>query len=270
VLRAGAAPEACGEGRRGKYGKPQPRKQSAIEKENQTMSTKRSGIGPGTRLETGAAILAAAQVVDTALVKPRLTIFIAAHRSYVGAQGKVDAAYAELRAALRKVTRRDMDLDEAVEALALALANEGKPRINPFATYGAEAPSVVKKMISGDEAQAVHQLVANVQRAKTLSQRTRDAARGAEQAARSVDALLLPVEQLEVNLRDARHQRDTIGQRWDAALAALRRAVRSAADEGADGLYTALFGHAPRPSRKSTKPTPAPAPDPAPAPATGV
>lgn len=223
---------------------------------------KGSGRGPATRLEIGAAIVAAARVVDTALIKPRLSTFTVAHRSYADAQGKVKAAEANLRAAQAKLGRRDLEVDDAVEALALALANEGQPRLKPFAAFGAGTPSSMRHLTARDKAAAVHQLVANVQRAKTLSQKSCDAARAAEQAARNAEAAFLPIDHLEVSRRDLRRQRETIGRRWDTALTALRRETRSAADDGAPGLYPALFGWAARVSRKNGKP--APAPDPAP------
>jgi hypothetical protein len=239
-----------------------------LEKENQTMDIiKGSGRGPATRLETGAAIVAAAGVVDTALIKARLSAFMLAHRAYAGAQDKVEAAEADLRAAQARLGRRNLEVDDAVEALALALANEGHSRLKPFAAFGAGTPSSVQHLTARDKPKAVHHLVANVQRAKTLSQKTRDAARAAEQAARNAEAAFLPIDHLEVSRRDLRRQRDTIGRRWDTALTALRRETRSAADDGAPGLYTALFGWAARAIRKNGKPAPAPEPAPPPTPA---
>ena len=221
------------------------------------METRKAGMSPGNRLETGAAILAAARVVDTELVTPRLTKFTAAHRSYVAAQRKVEAVEAQVREAQAGVLRSDAEQDEAVEALARALVAEGQPRTNPFAAFGAAAPSAVKKLTVAEEAKAIHQLVAAVQRSKTVNQVTRDAAQAAEQAARAMEAALLPMDSLEVALRNARHERDAVGQTWETTLAALRRGARSAADDGAPGLYTALFGRVNRPTTKKAKPAPA-------------
>ncbi len=220
------------------------------------------GMGPGNRLEAGAAILAAAQVVDTAPIKLRLAAFLAAHRSYIGAQGKVDSAAADARAAQAKVARREADVHAAVEALALALINDGQPRTKPFAAFGSLTPSLAKHLTGRDKTKGIHQLVAAVERNKTVSQKARDAAHATEQAVRALEGALLPLGQLAANLREARCQRDTIGRKWDIALAALRRETRSAADDGAPGLYPALFGTAR--TRKRVKPTPEP--DPAPGP----
>lgn len=132
---------------------------------------------------------------------------------------------------------------------------------------GAGSPSSVRHLTARDKAAAVHQLVANVQRAKTLGQKSCDAARAAEQSARNMEAAILCIDHLAVSRRDLRRQRDTIGRRWDSALTALRRETRSAAEDGAPGLYPALFGWAARASRKNGKPAPAPEPAPPPTPA---
>jgi hypothetical protein len=47
---------------------------------------------PGMRLQLGASVLAAARALDTRLVKDGLGRFEQAHRDYVDAQRKVDAA----------------------------------------------------------------------------------------------------------------------------------------------------------------------------------
>jgi hypothetical protein len=231
------------------------------------MNTRRYRTGPGSRLETGAAILAAAHVVDTAPIKGRLSTFSAAHRSYAGAQDKVGAAARDVRAARAKVGRRGAELEAAVEALALALATEGHSRTKPFAAFGALTPSSVKLLAVDDKIRAVEQLVDRVEQAKAVSQKTRDVAQAAARAARNLAAALVPIAQLEASLRELRWRRDTLGNKWDTALAALRRDTLSAADEGAPGLYPALFGRSAHPIRKRAQPAPAPTPVPTPEPA---
>ncbi len=54
------------------------------------------GPKPGGRLQTGAAILAGAEVIDCHWVEPRLRAFAGAHGVYVDAQRQVDAAHAVL------------------------------------------------------------------------------------------------------------------------------------------------------------------------------
>src|SRR5258708_38927553 len=157
-----------------------------------TMQATGHGNGPGNRLGKGAAILAAAHLVDTAPVKLRLSRFLTAHRGYVGAQGKVDAAESDLRAAQAKVARREIEVDQAVETLALALANGGHSRTQPFAAFGAVAPAFVNALAIRNKVEAIHQLVDRVQHA-AVSQKSRASARAADQAARSLAAALLPV-----------------------------------------------------------------------------
>lgn len=206
------------------------------------MKTKRIGPSPGTRLAIGAVVFAAAKMVATKLITRKLTTFIAAQRSYKAAHRNVEAVEAKMEGLQRSVALHDAEQDEAVEALARELAHEGHGRTNPFAAFGAPSPALIKKRSWAVEAKTIHQLVATVQRSKTVSQSARDAAGAAERAAVALEAALPQLDALEVTLRDARHKRETAGQTWDTALAALRRAARVAADDGAPGLYPALFG----------------------------
>ena len=61
------------------------------------MKTKKSAMGPGTRLEIGAVILAAAELTDTKPVKARLERFASVHRDYTGAQRKVEALETQIQ-----------------------------------------------------------------------------------------------------------------------------------------------------------------------------
>ncbi len=65
------------------------------------------------------------------------------------------------------------------------------------------------------------------------------------------------MDKLQAGLRAARDARATAGTTWDKALQALKRGTRAAADDGAPGLYKALFGHT-RPKRKALVPAPVP------------
>ena len=63
------------------------------------MNTKQNGPSTKAQLEAGAAIVAAAQVVDVAVIKPRMNTFVTAQREYVAAQQAVEAADSERRKA---------------------------------------------------------------------------------------------------------------------------------------------------------------------------
>jgi hypothetical protein len=228
------------------------------------MATKKSKMAPATRLEIGAVILAAAELAETTPVKARLATFAGVHRDYMGAQRKVEAVEAQIADLQAQVAKGDAEQDEAVEALARALVFEGQPRANPFATLGGVAPSLVKKMPFGEEAATIQQLVTAVQRSKTVSQATRDAAAAAAQAAQAMLTALEPADKLEAALLAARRRRDALGEKWDADLLLLKRGARFAADEGAPKLYGALFGRFVKPTTKKAKPARASAPAAAP------
>jgi len=224
---------------------------------------------PGNRLDAGAAILAAARAIDVRLVKLRLAKFERANRAYADAQRKVEAAEAQLRVAQERLSERDVDQDEAVEALARALVAAGRPRANPFTAFGDLAPGAVMRMPFGEEAKEVRRLAAAVQREKSASKLALAAAQAATRAAQAVEAALPAVAKLEVVVREARHTRDAVGQTWESALAALKRGARAAADDGAPELYATLFARLVRPAKRDTKPAPAPSPpEPGPVPAT--
>jgi len=228
------------------------------------MATK-TKFSPGSRRATGVAILAAARAVDTRLIKGRLAAFEKVQRDYIAAQSDVENEDARLRAAQTRVGECDAAQDEAVESLARALVADGQPRANPFASFGTPAPSSLGKLPPADEAKAIHRLVATVQRNKTISKATLQAAQAADKAAKAVEQALLPLDKLQTALKTARHTRDAIGQSWESALAALKRGARSAADDGAPQLYATLFQTLAQPNSKSKKPAPQPEPKSAPA-----
>jgi len=235
------------------------------------MAIRTIGTSPGARVQAGASVLAAAKAVDTRLVKGRLAAFERAHRSYVEAQRKVDAAETQLHAAQARLGETDAVQDDAVEKLARALVADGQPRNNPFAAFGAPSPSGLTRLSCADEVKGVHRLVAAVQRNKSLSKPAQLAAQAADKAARAVEQALAPLDKLQGAVREARHTRDAVAQTWESTLAALKRGVRAAADDGAPQLYATLFSHSARSTTKNSMVVPPPpvsaAAPPAPAPA---
>lgn len=205
------------------------------------MAARLRTTSPGLRLQLGGSVLSAARAVDTRLVKDRLGRFARMHRTYVGAQEKVDTAESKLRAAQARLAECDTVLDEAVETLAGVLCADGAPRGNPFDAFGAPSPGTLMRLPFAEEAEGVHQLVAAVERSKGASKATLQAAQAAEKAAKAVEEALVPIAKLQDNVRDARRARDAVGQGWESALASLKRGARAAADEGAPDLYPTLF-----------------------------
>jgi hypothetical protein len=171
------------------------------------------------------------------------------HRGYVTAQRKVDAAESQLRGAQARLAECDATQDEAVIVLAGALIGEGQPYTNAFEAFGVPAPKTLTRLPSAQAVEAVHQLVAAVQRSKGISEATLKAAQAADKAAGIVEQALAPIAKLQDNVRHARRMRDALGQGWESALATLRRGARLVADEGAPDLYAALFP----PPRAATK-----------------
>ncbi len=223
---------------------------------------------PSTRLKLGQAVLNAAQVVDTKRVQARLKEFAEVHRTYADAQRRVDEAEAKLDAEKLRLQHVETDQDEAIEQLARCLVADGQPRLNPFDAFGAEAPGRIKGMPPSDKVAATTTLVGALRRNQALPSATQDAVQRTEQAAKALEAALPPMAAIEAELLAARQMRDVIGQRWDDAIAVLRRRVRAATDEGAPGLYAALFESNRRPSKKpkaeapqaTAPPTPLPTP----------
>ena len=219
-------------------------------------SKKRS---PGMRLQRGASVLSAAEAVDTRLVKDRLTSFERVHRSYVNAQRKLDAAEAELRRAQGRLEEHRAVQGEALDGLAGALVADGQPLTNPFEAFGAPSRGGFERLGYGEEAEAVHELVTAVLRSKAPSKIVVQAAQAAEKAATSLERTLGPIAKLQDRIFNARKFRDTVGHDWDAALSALKRGARAAADEGAPTLYARLFPPVVRaaPKGKGAEETPA-------------
>jgi hypothetical protein len=213
-------------------------------------------LGPGARAEIGAAVLAAAEAVDTRLVDPRLAVFAETHRRYMAAQRKVEAAEAQLASARVRLGRCDAAQDECVDVLARAVVSDGQPRANPFRAFGLPSPASMQRLAMAAEAQAIHELVTALRGRAETSAATLRAAAVAMQAARSVELALLPMVKLEAAARVARHTRDVIGQRWDGDLAALKRAAVAAIDDGAPNLHRALFGRHRRAAGTRAKPRP--------------
>lgn len=212
------------------------------------MAVRLKKVSPGSRLHAGTAVLANARAVDTRLIQDRLDRFEQAHRSYVAAQKKVDLVSVPLTAALKEVGERDAVQSNAVDALALALANEGHPMRTPFEAFDGPTPPALTRLSPAEEAAGIHELVATILRSGRVNEATKAAARAADGAASAVEKALEPIAALETTVRAARHTRDTLGRAWDDALSGLKRSARSAADAGAPELYGRLF-----PPRAATK-----------------
>jgi hypothetical protein len=224
------------------------------------MPTLKAAQTPGNRVEVGDTILERAKNHDTAVVKARLTAFAAVHGRYVKASEAADAALANWRAALAVVAERDVDQDDAVDALALALANDGASRTAPFKGISAYSPSRLKALASEAEAKALRKVAANAAKRRGASKDTLDAARRCVAAAAAVESSQRKAEKPLAAYHKALASRDAWERPWEAAFVSLKRGARFHDEEGtAKGLYAGLFAaDAPAPKRASKKKPDAP------------
>lgn len=220
-----------------------------------------SGNSPGTRITAGDDVLRAAEQVTTAAVAKKLTAFRKRHGAYCAADKRVKQALARQTKQERLLGQKDAAQDGDVDVLATKLAGDGLPRTNPFKPFGAPAPSALKVTDAKDEAVILVDLSAKVQKRAGLSDASRAAAKKATGSARAVLAAAKPIPALAKKVRDAMAARETLAPGWEKAFAVLKRAARTAEDDGAPGLYEALFVRsAPKaPAKKKAAKQPAPA-----------
>lgn len=193
---------------------------------------------PTARIKTGTAIRTAAEVVDTKPVNTRLQAFLTAHTAYVEAQRKLEEAEALLRSEQVRLAAIEPGF---VDGLARALIADGQALANPFAAFGAPSPAAIRSLPLFEKPQAFRDLAASVQRRTTPSPGVLAAVQMVEQLANQLDPTTGTIGSLRSEVAKARQVRDVLGQSWETTLAALRRGARAAADEGAPGLYSALF-----------------------------
>src|SRR5262249_27689488 len=118
---------------------------------------------------------------------------------------------------------------------------DGLPRMNPFKPFGAPAPAALCKMGYGDEAEKLLELTKAVLKKKGLSSNSMAKARKAGAAAKKVLAEIKPIAKLAKTRASATSAREALEQAWETAFAALKRGARAAEDDGAKGLFAALF-----------------------------
>lgn len=216
------------------------------------------------RLAAGDALIAATATVNTRPIAARLTAFTRAHAALRKATDALSAAESKLIAAQQKVAEADADQDLAVDALANALVTLGQPRTRPFEGLSKLAPSRVRQLGYDAEAKALTAIVAKVRKRKGLTPAVNTACREAARSAQAVLDALDPVAAIAAQVDDARTKRDALTQPWETALATLKRVTRVAEDDGAKGLFDALFRATAAPKKPRAKKATTPAPTPTP------
>ena len=212
---------------------------------------------PRARREVGTMVLAAANVVDTKPVKTPLAVFKKAHVAFVKAADKVAAAEAVRDAAHASVAGCDVTQDGSVEPLVLALVLAGAPRLTPLKGLSNMTPSELKKMAAAKAAKELLRIVAAVTKRGGVTPGLKRALKGTTDAATAVQKAMVSVVPREKLYQESLAGRDALSQPWETALAYLKRAARVAEDNGATGLFAALFQrNAETPKKKKpAKPT---------------
>jgi len=228
------------------------------------MPTIDSGRSSTSRIAAGEDVLRAAKHAHVKPVAAKLAAFAKTHAAYVKAEAVVEKARDALATQQRAVGEKDAVQDEVVDALASALAGDGFPRTNPFKPFGARAPSKLKVVAAVDEAEEAIALASKVGKHAAASKASRGVAAKLTAASRAVIAAAKPLDGLAKRLAAAQADRDALALPWEKAFSVLKRAARAAGDDGAPGLYEALFVRsAPKPAAKKAaakKPAPAPTP----------
>lgn len=212
---------------------------------------------PGARRTVGQAVLAAARVVDTKPVKARLAAFARAHLAFLAAADKVTAAEAVRDAAQAAVAEADVAQDAAVDALVLALVTAGAPRLSPLKGLSNVAPHDLKRLATQRQAKEVLRITAALTKRGGATPGLRRATKAAGDAAGAVLKAIASVGPRERLYQESLAARDALSQPWETSLAYLKRAVRVAEDDGAEGLFAAMFQRAAEAPRKRAVKAPA-------------
>ncbi len=221
------------------------------------MAILQSKDNPGSRIDAGDRVLAAAKAVATRPIRAKLAAFAQAHAAYVAAEGAARQAEAKLREAEAAVGAADAEQDAALLALAAKMSGDGAPRLAPFkalAPLRVPAPSDLIALAVEKEVKLTEQIAKAAAKWKAAGAQTRAAAARLARAAAAVKAALARVPGAERPFTEARARRDALGIPWERAFAHLKNAARAAEDDGATGLFDALFAGPPRAPRKPRTP----------------
>ena len=210
------------------------------------------------RLQDGLSILAAARTLNSTLITARLAAFEAAQKGYQGAHDEAGVAAARRRAAKTGLKELAADLRKALQAVIRGLVNDGQPRLNPFDAFEVPAPAALMALPIAARVEAVHRLVAAIQReAEHCSKATLDATQALDAAVQAVEGGMSLIRSREAAVLDARHAREAAGKTWINAFRSLKRGALAAFDDGGAQIHEILFDRPTKPRVKAAKPVPA-------------
>jgi hypothetical protein len=190
-------------------------------------------------VKAGKLIIARATNVDMAPVKKTFDGMRSAHTAYDKAHSAASLAAERLAKAEAQLGELDATQDASVDAFAVAHVTAGASRTKPLAAYKAGSVSDIKGMPVEKQAQLVIKLATKGKAHEDAG--VKRAAGAMEKAAKAVLAGVKRIEPLIEKRNEAIAARDALAPRWEKAFASLKRAVRAAEDEGASGLFAALF-----------------------------
>lgn len=196
---------------------------------------------PGSKLETGDKVLCGLEVVDTTAITSRVVAFRKAHEVFSVAELAVRAATRAMYEHRFLVAAADADLNVAIEALAVALTNDGFDRKQPFRELGPSAPGALRNMPFEEGARAALALEKTVLRQAAISIKAKQAAATMGNAARKVLQSLEPLTDLTKARMDAMAKRDALAPAWEKAFTSLKIGARAADDENHTSIFASIF-----------------------------
>lgn len=213
------------------------------------MATLQSENSPAHKIEIGNNVLCGVDAIDSTPIMNRVAAFKKAHEQFLTAEIGVRRASRAVENQRVIIAVANVNLNVAIEALAITLSNDGFPRRQPFAPFGAAAPSLLQRMSLAEGAAEVIALEAAILRYAGISTKTSHSARAAGDAARKLLERMKPIEALEKAWTFAIVKREAFAPAWEKAFSSLKLAARAADDDGYEGIFAALFNR-PMASRK--------------------
>ena len=203
------------------------------------MAIIQGGKSPGSRVKAGKLVMARGASVDVRPVKKSFDAMRSIHGAYDKAHEAAKAAAERLAKAESQLGELDVTQDASVDTLAVAHTTAGALRTKPLAAYKAGSVSDIKGIPAEKEAQLLIKIATKAKAHEDAGVKRAGAAM--EKAAKAVLAGAKRIKPLIDKRNEAIAARDALAPGWEKAFATLKRAVRAAEDEGATGLFAALF-----------------------------
>lgn len=206
------------------------------------MPTIQAKNNPASRIEAGNHVIEAAKTTDTKRIKTKLVAFAKAHTAFVAAHAAATKAERALDDAQDAVGEADGEQDAALHVLAAKMIGDGAPKNNPFKLFGLPAPSKLAGVAVEREVRLTAKLAKLAAKWKGAGAGTKQAAARLAKGSASTVRALGHVAPLDKAQAAAIARRNALGVPWARAFVQCKTAARAAEDDGARGLFAALFG----------------------------